>query len=128
MDIVIGLGMYKAVKDILLKIMHDLDLCYYQNTWLGHGTDYVLMLGNMNARMRAGMVGGIQDYRLLSFIVMQIIVFSCAIRKVFSIETIVWIFLFNMSFGNIAYTWGALMLFTCVRYFQCNYNFEEKMI
>ena len=28
------------------------------------------------------------------------------------------LFLFGMSFGNIPYTWGVMMLFTTVRYFQ----------
>lgn len=40
------------------------------------------------------------------------------IRRFFSIETLVFLILFGFSLGNIAYTWGAMMIFTTVRYFQ----------
>lgn len=62
-------------------------------------------------------IGHIDQYGLLSFIVMQICVFVCAFRFL-SLQTILWAMVFGFSFGNIAYTWGALMIFTTIRYFQ----------
>lgn len=37
--------------------------------------------------------------------------------------SILWIFIFGMSFPNFAYTFGALMIWTCVLYFQTNRNY-----
>lgn len=91
------------------------------STWFGHGVDagsgwnYVEMI-------QSRVVGSIYEYGLLSFITMQIIVYTCAIKNFFSIESIIWIFLFGMSFGNIPYTWGALMVFASVRHFQEQYE------
>jgi hypothetical protein len=62
-------------------------------------------------------IGNIDQYGLLSFIVMQICVFVCAFRFL-SLQTMLWAMVFGFSFGNIAYTWGALMIFTSIRYFQ----------
>lgn len=62
-------------------------------------------------------IGNIDQYGLLSFIVMQICVFVCAFRFL-SLQTMLWAMVFGFSFGNIAYMWGALMIFTAIRYFQ----------
>ena len=88
------------------------------NTWIGHGCDYSASFGGYNQRLRTNLIGGIHEYGLISFIVMQLVVYKCIIRKIVSIETLFWIFLFSMTFGNVAYTWGCIMVFTAVRYFQ----------
>ncbi len=82
-----------------------------QDTWLGSGTD-----STMDYRKRV--IGGINDYGLLSFIVAIIFVYSCMIRRFFSIEALLFLFLFGLTLGNIAYVWGCMMIFTAVRYFQ----------
>jgi hypothetical protein len=101
----------------LVNTVTNLDL-FSSDTWFGHGIDTTLSYGGYVSRMKHSMIGGIEDYGFLSFIIMQLLVYSCVIRRFFSIETILWILLFSMSFGNIAYPWGAIMLFTCIRYFQ----------
>ena len=106
----------------LMNLFTNLDLADI-NTWFGHGVDYTINLGDYKAYMKDGIIGGVLDYGLLSFIVMQILVFTCVIPRIFSIETLFWIFLFGFSFANVPYTWGAMMIFTTVRYFTYNeYN------
>ena len=39
-------------------------------------------------------------------------------KSFFSIETLMFLILFSFSLSNMAYTWGATMIFTVVRYFQ----------
>lgn len=97
----------------LINTLTSLELTKWE-TWFGHGVDYNLSSGVFSEIIT---IGGIGDYGLLSFIIMQILVFSCAIKRFFSIETLLWIGLFNMTLGNIPFQWGCLMLFTCIRYF-----------
>lgn len=91
-------------------------------TWFGYGVDYTASFGGYVDQNRVRMIGGILEYGLLSFVIMQIFIYRCVIRYFFSLETMVWIFLFGMAFGNVAYTWGAMMILTTVRYFQEMYN------
>lgn len=67
----------------------------------------------------------LQQYGLISMIVGIFFVYSCAIKKIFSIETLFYIILFGISLGNVAYIWGALMIFATTRYFQGNASSEE---
>ena len=82
--------------------------------WFGKGTFEKEELGLIRYDNK---IGNIDQYGLLSFIVMQICVFVCAFRFM-SLQTMLWGMVFGFSFGNIAYTWGALMIFTAIRYFQ----------
>lgn len=110
-----------ASRAILLINTLKLDFFDFE-TWFGHGIDYTMGFGGHHARLKVAVIGGINEYGFLSFIVMQIIVYTCIIKRFFSLETVLWIFLFGMSFGNIAYTWGAVLLFTGVRYFQVQHE------
>ena len=64
------------------------------------------------------MIGGIADYGFLSFLVMLVGVFSCMIRRIFSLETLMWCVLGLATLANIPFHWGLMMIFTGVRYFQ----------
>lgn len=105
----------------LMNLFTKLDLTDLK-TWFGHGVDYTINLGDYKAYMKDGIIGGVLDYGFLSFIIMQILIFSCAISRIFSIETLLWIILFGFSFSNVPYTWGAIMVFTTIRYFTYNYD------
>ena len=100
----------------VVNTLTKLDLSSWEG-WLGHGVDYGLSKWIFSDRV---MLGGIADYGFLSFIVMQIAVYTCMIRKFFSLETLLWMFLGMMTLGNVPINWGAMMLFTTVRYFQTN--------
>lgn len=58
------------------------------------------------------------QYGLIAFILTLVFVYSCMIRRFFSIETLLFVFLLGFSYGNIYYTWGCLMIMTGERYFQ----------
>ena len=60
----------------------------------------------------------IDQYGLIAFMVSLLFVYSCMIRHCFSIETLIYIFLLGFSIGNIYYSWGCLMIFASIRYFQ----------
>lgn len=62
----------------------------------------------------------IKQYGFFSFVISLIFVYTCVIKKVFSLETLMFLILFGLSINNIAYLWGALMIFAAVRYFQEN--------
>lgn len=87
------------------------------STWFGHGVDAGAGW-NYISRIQNNVVGGIYEYGFFSFIVMQAIIYVCVIRRFFTLESLMWIFLFGMTFNNIPYTWGAMMVFTVVRHFQ----------
>jgi hypothetical protein len=88
-----------------------------KETWIGHGTynkeDYQKDMWNNDQ-----CVGCVYQYGLIPFIISLVLVYTCMIRKVFSIETLVFILLLGMSLNNIAYIWGILMLFTMTYYFK----------
>lgn len=80
--------------------------------WVGKGCD-----STPDAWVRGtGNVGHIDDYGFISYILEMSLVFICAIRF-FSLGTIFFFLGIGGIVGNIAYGWGGLMLFTCLRYF-----------
>ncbi|UBD69677.1 hypothetical protein NXV86_26625 [Bacteroides sp. BFG-257] len=111
----------------LINTIKNIDL-FNLNSWVGYGADYVKRFKGPVEQMKKQMIGRIQEFGLFSFIIMQMLIFSCAIRKVLSVETLLWLFLFSMTFGNVSYTWGAIMIFTAVRYFQEQYEQELLVI
>ena len=96
----------------LVNTLTSLDLTSW-NTWFGNGVDANLSAGMFSDTT---MIGGIRDYGLLSFLVMQVLFFSCGIKKFFSIETLLWIGLFNMTLANVPYVWGAFMVLTVTKH------------
>lgn len=87
--------------------------------WFGYGID------TGNANMNERMIAEITDYGFLAYLLGLLLVFSCAIRF-WSIPTIMFFIGIGGGTGNIAYSWGTLMVFMCVRYFYYNYN-ETKL-
>ena len=83
--------------------------------WFGHGVDYGLSKGLFSNIV---MIGNIADYGFFSFLILQIIVYTSMIRKIFSIETLLWLGLGMATLANVPINWGAMMMFTTVRYFQ----------
>ena len=87
-----------------------------EKIWFGRGTFMEEEMLQVYI-MRRGKIGNIDQYGLLSFIVMQICVLLCTFRFL-SLPTMFWALVLGFSFGNVAYVWGCLMIFTAVRYFQ----------
>ncbi len=93
------------------------------NAWFGHGIDYGLSKGLSSDRL---MIGGISDYGLISFFASLLFVYSCIIRKFWSLESLMFIILCQMSIKNIPVFWGMFMIWSTVSYFQ-NSNQRKKV-
>jgi hypothetical protein len=91
------------------------------SSWIGRGnsnTKYqTLSYLRTDARIMT-----VDYYGLIALLVSFVFVFNCMIRKILSIETLLFMLLFSMSLPNVAYIWGAMMFFTTVRYFQVQYE------
>ena len=86
------------------------------DTWFGKGTHSKEVQFGVYVQ-QTSKIGNIDQYGLLSFIVIQVCVLVLAFRFL-SLPTMFWGMVFGFSFGNVAYVWGCLMIFTAVRYFQ----------
>lgn len=86
--------------------------------WIGEGTD---SLKNKSGINKLSYMGHINDYGLISYIIELAIIFTCAIRFR-SLGTIFFITGTGGGIFNIAYSWGLLMIFSCVTYFYYQYH------
>lgn len=89
-----------------------------KDTWLGRGIDYTNNQGGYAARVNTAVIGSVNEYGMICYIVLLIFIYSCAIYKILSLETLLFTVLFGCTVGNIAYVWGAVMVFSLVRFFQ----------
>lgn len=85
------------------------------DTWVGHGT---AKKDSRWWKRNNQKLGVIEQYGMIGFIISMFFIYYCVIRRFFSIETLIFLFLFGMSVGNIYYAWGCYMLFAGVRCFQ----------
>jgi hypothetical protein len=105
----------------MLNTVTTLDL-FSSETWFGNGIDAIMSRGGYMARMKESKILVIDEYGLICFIIMQIFIYSCVIKSFFSLESLIWILIFSMSFSNVAYVWGVMILFASVRYFQSKHD------
>jgi hypothetical protein len=98
----------------MLNTVNNIDLTS-KATWFGSGIDSAVKKDALYSSDR--MIGLINDYGLVSWILSLVFVFTCCIRRVFSIETVIFVILLGGGVNNIAYIWGALMIFTIIKYF-----------
>ena len=88
--------------------------------WIGKGTDSTSWLDLAYGR---GYIGHINDYGLISYIFELLIVFSCCIN-LRSLATLYFICGVGGGIGNVAYGWGILMIFCCLKYFN-HYRYSD---
>lgn len=93
-----------------------IDLTKSEN-WFGNGCD-AGMKGGLYGKERY--IGCISDYGLIGYIITLLFVFSCSYHF-FSLPTLMVYAGVGGGVGNIAYCWGMLMVFSCVRYFSNNH-------
>ena len=60
----------------------------------------------------------VEQYGLLGFIASLILLFSCAIRRIWSLETLCFMILLMCTLSNEYFSWSMIYIFTGVRYFQ----------
>lgn len=93
----------------IINTINNLDLSKKEH-WFGYGID--AGIGDKSARL----MGEITDYGFLAYLCGLFLVFTCSIRF-WSIPTIMYFIGIGGGTGNIAYQWGILIVFMCVRYF-----------
>lgn len=98
----------------ILNTINNLDLSQSEH-WFGYGIDS----GNRNQSER--MIAEITDYGFFAYCLGLCLVFSCAIRF-WSLPTLMFFIGVGGGTANIAYQWGILMIFLCVRFFNGNQN------
>jgi hypothetical protein len=103
------------IKPMLNTLTIDLSK---EESWFGAGIDSAKKLNIYSDKL---MIGEINDYGFIAYLLGLLFVFSCAIRF-FSIPTIMYFAGVGGGTSNIAYGWGILMVFTCVNYFYREYK------
>lgn len=104
----------------LVNTLFDTNLLDWK-TWIGVGTidSYEnLGAGKMLSIAYSAKLGCIVQYGLISFIASLLFVYTCAIRRFFSLENLFFIFIQSCGLMNISYGWSCVMLFTCISYFE----------
>ncbi len=113
-------GSAAARIEPLLNTINKLDIDDSE-TWFGHGVDYGL---NVSQYKKEVMIGSINDYGLIGYILILILLFSCAL-DFFSLGTLMYFIGIGGGTGNIAYGWGLLMIMTCIKYFNHHHDCVE---
>ncbi len=88
-----------------------------KETWFGKGTSSHEYAIN-GWKRTTDKIAVVEQYGLIAFILSIILFYSCMVKSIFSIETLIFLILFGFLLSNIAYTWGVVMIFTCVKYYQ----------
>lgn len=94
--------------NIIIDTLTKTDLTDFK-TWTGHG---------MDASSEYSINMAIYEYGMISYIIKILFFMSCCFTGLFSLETLMFIILFGMNIGNVAYGWSALMVFTTIKYFK----------
>lgn len=88
-------------------------------TWLGNGVDSSSSSGK-------AIVAAITYYGLFSYICKLIFIFACCFSGLVSLEVLMFILLFSMDVGNVAYGYAMLMVLSTVKYFRLNYVADDS--
>ena len=72
-------------------------------------------------------IGEIKDYGLICYVASLFLFFGCCTKKIFSIETLVFVLLLATTINNVAYVWSILLLFTTSKYF-INQSLKKSII
>lgn len=89
--------------------------------WIGQGTSYDNSINNLLAGKT--MIGDITSYGLITYIV-SLALLGCCVRRVFSIETLIFVSLLSAGIGSNYYIWCALIVFYIIKYFEDNERYS----
>lgn len=97
------------------------------NFVFGHGieSDQVYEVHEYN--VESNLIGGIWQYGFVAYVLSLIFVYVCCC-KFFSLENIIFFFFLGGGLANIAYCWGALMLFAIGKYYMEEYGLNNKKL
>lgn len=89
------------------------------NSWIGNGTiskqESEKSWQNLNRKIPI-----VEQYGLIGLTFSLILIYTCAIRRIWSIETILFMVLSLATLGNEYHIWSQMYIFTAIRYFQTN--------
>ena len=89
--------------------------------WIGNGIDSAKnKLGLID--LRKSKIGNINDYGFICYTLLLLLIYSCAIYRFFSLETLFFVILMSCTLANVYYSWGIMIIFTIIRYFQIKYE------
>jgi hypothetical protein len=101
----------------MIHTVTDLNVTSWQ-TWVGLGTARVHKQYMMYTVQK---VGDITDFGLFSYIFSLLLVFTFCIRRLFCIETLIFLVLFGFAIGSLYSCWGAMITFTAIKYYSSTY-------
>lgn len=91
-----------------------------KDTWVGKGT---LMEKQNEKNWQETLkkkITTVEQYGLVAFIFSLVLLYSCAVKRIFSLETVCVAGLLMFNIGNVYIVWSMLYVFTVVRYLQEN--------
>lgn len=88
-------------------------------TWIGVGTT-TFEYNSTSWRRDDAIIGTIEQYGLFTYIISLVFLYNCFIRKILSIETLIFIILVGCNLSNIYYIWGILFIFCGIKHFEQN--------
>lgn len=88
-----------------------------KETWFGKGTSKKLSVEVQNKMLSKSKIPILDQYGLIATILSLILVYTCMIKRILSIETLMFAMLFGFTIGNFYYVWGCMMIFSATRYF-----------
>lgn len=95
-------------------------------TWFGKGTVSVNERNNWYSTIKTAKMGNIDQYGLLSFLIGIILIYTCCIPKLFSVETLLCFVLVGMTVNNFSYTWGCYYILATTKYLYTNYRSDDE--
>lgn len=95
-------------------------------SWLGGGTLSEDEAENAWADLERK-ISIVEQYGLLGLIASLIFLYTCAIDRIFSIETLLFMFLLMLSLNNIYIVWSMIFIFTTIKYFQKQQETKSKV-
>lgn len=87
-------------------------------TWFGKGTSRKQTVEEFNKSLKNSRLPIVEQYGLIAALLSLILVYTCMIKKILSIETLMFAMLFSFTLSNVYYVWGCMMIFSATRYFQ----------
>ena len=101
---------------VIILTIQNLDLTD-ANTWLGIGVHP----GSVSV------VGGIEYYGFISYLLLLLLLFRCCFTRILSIDVLFFVFLLSLDIRNFAYVFAILLIMTMVKHFY-EENRENKRL
>lgn len=89
-----------------------------KETWFGKGTSRKQTVEEFNKSLKNSRLQIVEQYGLIAALLSLILVYACMIKRILSIETLIFAMLFAFTLSNVYYVWGCMMIISSVRYFQ----------